>query len=140
MHRDLRDWLSAVEKIGELKTIPREVDWDQEMAAITFMLDKALVEKASSSEEILGAGLLCLVVTSSVLGYLWFLIQYPNPGKGDTIKATYMLQIFPLCAILNGLFIERLKKVSYALFALIAALMAAVAAHGLPAMFTRYVS
>ena len=43
------------------------------------------------------------MIISTLFGYLWFLIQYPSPD-GDTIKATYILQIFPLIALLIGLF------------------------------------
>ena len=46
MMKDLRDWLKEVEKIGELKTIHQETDWNQEMTAITYMVDKAFAEKA----------------------------------------------------------------------------------------------
>ena len=37
---DLRDWLDKVKEIGELKTITEEVDWDEELAAITYMAAK----------------------------------------------------------------------------------------------------
>ena len=37
---DLRDWLDKVKEIGELKTISEEVDWDEELAAITYMAAK----------------------------------------------------------------------------------------------------
>lgn len=49
-----------------------------------------------------------LVVAVSALGYVWFLIRFPNPGKGDTIKATYMLQIFPPLALLIADFVRRI--------------------------------
>jgi UbiD family decarboxylase len=38
--RDLREWLAKVEELGELKRITKEVDWDEEMAAITYMVGK----------------------------------------------------------------------------------------------------
>ncbi|MDE3077062.1 MAG: UbiD family decarboxylase, partial [Chloroflexota bacterium] len=38
--RDLREWISEVEKLGELSHITKEVDWDEEMAAITYMVGK----------------------------------------------------------------------------------------------------
>ncbi len=37
---DLRDWLDKVREMGELKTITEEVDWDEELAAITYMAAK----------------------------------------------------------------------------------------------------
>src|SRR5579862_4729061 len=38
--RDLREWLTRVEELGELKRITKEVDWDEEMGAITYMVGK----------------------------------------------------------------------------------------------------
>ena len=36
-YRGLRDWLDAVDKLGELERVPG-ADWDVEMGAITHML------------------------------------------------------------------------------------------------------
>jgi UbiD family decarboxylase len=44
--RDLRDWLAAVEALGELRRVDREVDWDEEAAAVTYMVAKAMGERA----------------------------------------------------------------------------------------------
>ena len=30
------------------------------------------------------------------IGYMWFVIKYPNYSKGDTIKATFILQLIQL--------------------------------------------
>jgi len=38
--KNLRDWLKEIEKMGELKTINEEVDWDEELSAITYMVAK----------------------------------------------------------------------------------------------------
>ncbi|MFH1123001.1 MAG: UbiD family decarboxylase [Pseudomonadota bacterium] len=38
--RDLRDWLKKVEEIDELKVVDKEVDWDEELTAITYMAAK----------------------------------------------------------------------------------------------------
>ena len=35
--RDLREWLDRVDRVGLLKRITEEVDWKEEMAAITYM-------------------------------------------------------------------------------------------------------
>ena len=53
---------------------------------------------------------LLLLIGCSIAGYFWFLIMYPNHGKGDTIKATYMLQIFPFISIVVGILLERTKR------------------------------
>jgi len=38
--KDLREWMARVEELGELKHITKEVDWDEEMGAITYMVGK----------------------------------------------------------------------------------------------------
>lgn len=50
----------------------------------------------------LGRALLALIVLCGALGYFWFLVQYPNPVKSDTVKATYILHLFPPLALLAG--------------------------------------
>lgn len=50
-----------------------------------------------------------LVIGVSTLGYLWFLIRFPSPGKGDTIKPTYLVHIFPPLALLAADFVRRLR-------------------------------
>ena len=78
-----------------------------------------------------------LVLLVSMAGYLWFVVKYPITGKGDTIKASYMLHAFPcaalLMAALAGDLWRRWPKARYAL-ALAAAF---VFLHNLPAVLTR---
>lgn len=52
--RDLRDWLSAVEEAGELHRVKEQVDWDEEMAAITYMVGKMPKSPALLFENIKG--------------------------------------------------------------------------------------
>jgi len=52
--RDLRDWLNRVQEIGELKTIQEEVDWNEELAAITYMAAKKKGSPALLFEKIKG--------------------------------------------------------------------------------------
>lgn len=80
-----------------------------------------------------------VVVVVSLLGYGWFLISFPSPGKGDTIKASYMLQVFPLLAILAAALVERLHRLHPAVSSGVLALLGAVFLHNLPAMVTRYI-
>ena len=42
----------------------------------------------------------------SFLGYLWFLISYPALPTGDTIKATYIVQVFNLIIFLYALWLD----------------------------------
>ena len=49
-------------------------------------------------------------VLFSFVGYLWFLIKYPELPTGDTIKATYMLQMFHLLGLVLASYLEDLKN------------------------------
>lgn len=79
-----------------------------------------------------------LVVAVSAGGYSWFLIQYPELAKGDTIKATYMLHIFPCLALLGGLLLEHVRIQKREYYILTVVLLAAVWAHNLPACITHF--
>jgi hypothetical protein len=71
-------------------------------------------------------------------GYFWFLIMYPNPVKGDTINATYMIQTLPMIAILVGCFLEWLSA-RYRRWHVVAWLALLLPFfHNFPVFFTRY--
>jgi hypothetical protein len=78
-------------------------------------------------------------VLFSVLGYLWFLISYPGEGSGNTIKATYLIQIFMLLPLLGGLLLEEIRARKAVVYWALLAALALVFAHNLPAMISRYV-
>jgi UbiD family decarboxylase len=40
MINDLRDWIQKAEEMGELKRVKQEIDWDQEMTAIDYLVGK----------------------------------------------------------------------------------------------------
>ena len=77
-----------------------------------------------------------LAVVTSVAGYLWFLIQYPNPERGDTIKATYLLHIFPFVALLTAVWLTHLphRRLVWLLWAALAAVALLIS----PTFFTHY--
>lgn len=81
---------------------------------------------------------LLLIISTSLAGYFWFLIMYPDIGKGDTIKATYMLQIFPFVAILVGVFMEYIKRRTRFFYRLILGMLCFTAIHNCAAMLTHY--
>ena len=83
-------------------------------------------------------GLLALVVVASMSGYLWFLIGFPSPA-GNTIKATYMLQIVPLLAILGARILLTIRDRSPVSYKVIAGFLALSAILNAPLLFTRYV-
>lgn len=75
-----------------------------------------------------------LIVLISLAGYFWFLVRFPNPGKGDTIKAPYMLHIFAPLALLAADFVKRFRIPSAVWLLAWAALML----HNIPAITTHY--
>lgn len=81
---------------------------------------------------------LLLTIGIVIAGYFWFLIMYPNLGKGDTIKATYLLHIFPLIAILVGVFFEYIKKKSKCLFRMIICGLGLIFIHNILTIITHY--
>ena len=52
--QDLRGWLKEVEKLGELARIREEVDWDEELSALTYLTGKKLGGPALLFENIKG--------------------------------------------------------------------------------------
>ena len=48
-------------------------------------------------------------VLFSLLGYLWFTISFPEPS-GDTVKATYIIQMFHLIIFSSSLYLESIKN------------------------------
>lgn len=81
---------------------------------------------------------LLLSIATIMLGYFWFLIMYPKPDKGDTVKATYILQVFPMVSILVSDVLRKIERRSQALFYGALAMLFAVSVHNLPAMVTQY--
>jgi len=81
---------------------------------------------------------LLLAIGTIISGYIWFLVLYPSPGKGDTIKATYVLQVFPLIAIMVGTFLEQVKRRSQLFFRLILGGLCFCLAHNIFAVFTHF--
>jgi hypothetical protein len=81
-----------------------------------------------------------LLATGTVMaGYLWFLIMYPSIGKGDTIKASFVLHAFPYIAIMVGFLLERVRNRSRVLYGLILGGLGLSYIHNFPAMLTHYV-
>ncbi len=81
---------------------------------------------------------LLLALGAIMVGYLWFLIMYPSPGKGATIKATYVLHIFPLVAVVVGVVLEKIEKRSPRLYYVLLGILCVVCIHNIPAMVTHY--
>jgi hypothetical protein len=84
-------------------------------------------------------GLLALMVLTSMTGFLWFLVGFPT-GSGNTIKATYMLQIVPLLAILGARMLLMIRDRSPGLYRIFLGLLPLSAILLAPFLFTRYVT
>ena len=72
------------------------------------------------------------VVVVSLVGYMWFVIRYPSLGKGDTIKGTYLLHMFPSLAILGACLLGQIRKTKPYLSRLSLALLLAISIHNFP--------
>ncbi len=83
-----------------------------------------------------GYALLGLCVITTLISYRWFLSSY-NSFNGDMAKATYMLQLLPLLAILSSRALLALKAIQGWAYWTVVVLFTAVAVHNLPAMVTR---
>ena len=53
--------------------------------------------------------LLKYFILFSLVGFIWFVINYPT-SSGDTIKATYIVQLLNLLAMLGAIFIDNIKN------------------------------
>jgi hypothetical protein len=81
---------------------------------------------------------LLMAIAISAMGYLWFLVMFPSIGKGDTIKASYMLHLYPLLAVIVGLFLCRMERYSRKLYYSVWAVLLLVFVHNVPVMITHY--
>lgn len=96
--------------------------------------------KGDKSNARAAIGLFTLVIGSSAIGYFWFLATAIDPrGVGGTIKATYMIQVFPLMAILAAELFERIGQKNSLVYWVVLALLLGIGLHNLPAMITHYI-
>jgi hypothetical protein len=84
--------------------------------------------------------LILLMIVTTLVGYFWFLIMYPNPRHGGGIKATYMLQVFVLLAPLLGNFAHKVNAYSQRGFLIMASIFGMVFLYEVPIFFSRYVN
>jgi hypothetical protein len=77
------------------------------------------------------------IILSTLVGYAWFLIRYPN-FHGDTIKTSYIIQIFPLIALLIGLLGERVSRRRHWIRWLLLATLLLTMLHNASTFVTRY--
>lgn len=81
----------------------------------------------------------CLTVACSLAGYLWFLVKYPSPGgSGDTIKATYLLHVFPFLAVLAAELLADVRERWPRAHRVAWVMLALVMCHNLGVLVTRF--
>ena len=105
----------------------------------SFYLKKTSLLKKNKNEREIFKTLIQLGVAVTFVGYLWFLIKYPERPSGDTIKATYIIQAFHLLAFLGLDYIEKIKEKSIKSYILILGALLFVYFHNIPAMITNYI-
>lgn len=98
-----------------------------------FIRDRAFTEDTAA------ASLFILVVVSCLAGYFWFLVRYPDPPLGTTIKASYTLHVFPFLALLAGNVIDSLRQRSNMAYRIAVSSLGIVLIHNLGAVFTHYI-
>jgi hypothetical protein len=126
----LNDYLGRVNLLGLLPTTLALVAF----GAAAMRLPAVLRRGAPLTPTNVIPVMAVLVIFVSAIGYLWFLNRFPSPGKGDTIKASYMLQIFAPLALLTADFVRRMR-VSLAAWLIAWGLLMI---HNLPAMTTHH--
>lgn len=83
-------------------------------------------------------GFIFLAILFSWIGYMWFLISYPNPPTGNTNKATYMIQIFVMLPVVSAFCLERIRQWKGIAYQAIMILLLLVFIHNFPALITRF--
>ena len=74
----------------------------------------------------------------SLLGYLWFLIKYPELKTGDTIKATYLIQMFHLIVFISAQQLIKIKNLNPKVYKFITSTFIFIFFHNLSAMLSHF--
>jgi 4-amino-4-deoxy-L-arabinose transferase-like glycosyltransferase len=91
------------------------------------------------SESEAAQALLSLIVLLSFLGYAWFLIRYPALDTGNTIKASYLIQVFPLIAVLGAYLLKRMGERWYYLECAASVVLVLIFVFNFPAFITHFI-
>jgi hypothetical protein len=127
----LNDYLGRVNLLGLLPTALALAAF----GAAAIRLPAALRRSAPLTPPQVIPLMAILIIIVSAIGYLWFLIRFPYPLEGDTIKASYMLQVFAPFALLTADFMRRIP------IPLVAWLVAwgLLMIHNIPAITTHFI-
>lgn len=101
------------------------------MAKFTLQKNASLVDSVRA--------LFAIIIILSLMGYLWFLIRYPSPETGgNTIKASYLLHLYPFLALLSGDMLHTAAERSRPVVGGMYLALVVVFFHNLPVLVTRY--
>ena len=76
-------------------------------------------------------------VLFSFIGYFIFLISYPVES-GDTIKSSYIIQMFHMIGLISSIYLEKLKNKNLALYSFIIFYFCSVYIHNFSAMMSHF--
>ncbi len=124
-------------RVNLAAVIPSLIFLGGTLVGISSLADVTLRRKKLEYEGLFES-LLFLVILFSFAGFLYFVITVPNAVQGDTVKATYMVQLFALLPFLGAEFIDRIEARFPRVYALIAISLVLVFMHNLQAMISRY--
>jgi 4-amino-4-deoxy-L-arabinose transferase-like glycosyltransferase len=82
-------------------------------------------------------GMLSLFTLFLLSGFMLFILRYPISKDGDILKATYLMQVYPLIAIQTAILLEKVQNRWILRSLLVILLLTALFDSG--AMFTRYI-
>lgn len=77
-------------------------------------------------------------IISSFIGYFWFLVSYPEIPSGDTIKSTYIIQLFHLLALSAAIYLERIKESNLKRYNIMVMTLIIIYFHNISAMLSHF--
>jgi len=101
-------------------------------------LAKGIFRRVDVDDICIKFSLLEIMILTSAFAFMYYLIMYPAPGKGDNAKATYLIHILPAVAILAGDCVWRIRQRSVMVYSVVCAILVMVAVHNLSVLFTQY--
>ena len=78
------------------------------------------------------------LISVSFFGYLWFAIKYPALPTGDTIKASYIIQLFHLLCFPAAFRLDHIYRKNVTFYYIIIFLLLIVFGHNLSAMLSHF--
>jgi hypothetical protein len=84
-----------------------------------------------------GISLMLIVTITSLIVYTWFIIMYEGDGKGDTIRATYIIYVLPFICLMAGELIYKIGMRSHLAQRIIFAFLLVVGLHNMQGLVSR---